>query len=67
MKKYCINKKSAVFVTADGTINRAIKERRTKEDAFERAMQNYIQPIISKSGIKPMQIGVFGGQYKRGE
>ena len=66
LKKYCKNRKVAVFVTAGGTLNRAEKDGRTKEDAFEKANQNYIEPVIQKYGIQPIKVGVFGGQYKRG-
>ena len=65
LKKYCKNRKTAVFVTAGGTLNRAEKDGRTKEDAFEKAKENYIQPVIEKYGLKPIKIGVFGGQYKK--
>jgi len=63
LKKYSLGEKvTSIFVTAGGSLQYAIKNNLSREEAIQKAITKYIQPVIEKYKINPLKLGVFGGQ-----
>ncbi len=67
LKKYARNKRVALFVSAGGTLNRALKDGRPQSEGVATAIQRYIQPVVEKYGLEPIKLGAFGGQSGKGD